>query len=175
MVELIPWWELPKPVSALWSSAIGSVAHAAATAVEADEFFDALADASRSVVGWNLLTVLVVDAERELVRRAYTSHPDAYPVGGTKSTAGSPLTAVFADGRASLMRGAADLAEVFSDHELIASLGCGAAMNIPVRHRGVVLGSVNILGEVGTYGPEQTAAAGPLAQYAAATLHALRP
>ena len=174
-VRLIPWWELSPPATASWSRAIGAVARAAATSASPDELFGAIADACQAAVGWRLLTVLLVDADQELVRRAYTSHPDAYPVGGTKSTAGSDLAALFSDGRASLMTSPVELARVFPDHELIASLGCGAAMNIPVGHHGAVLGSVNILGEAGSYAPEHTAAAGPLAQYAAATLRDLRP
>ncbi|MFT4262043.1 MAG: GAF domain-containing protein [Nocardioides sp.] len=174
-VRLIPWWELPQPVTASWAGAIAGVARAAATATAPTELFDAIAHACQAVAGWRLLTVLLVDPERQLVRRTYTSNPDAYPVGGTKSTAGSDLAAFLSDGRASLMRTPAELARMFPDHELIASLGCGAAMNVPVQHHGVVLGSVNVLGEAGAYEPAQVAAVGPVAQYAAATLRELRP
>ena len=59
-----------------------------------------------------------------------------------------------------------DLRHVFSDHELIASLGCESVLNMPVRWRGRTLGSLNLLHEAGWYGEDDVAACLPFAQLA---------
>ena len=42
----------------------------------------------------------------------------------------------------------------FPDHELILSLGCESAVNVPVRWNGRTLGSLNLLHEAGWYGED---------------------
>lgn len=44
-------------------------------------------------------------------------------------------------------RTAADIRAVFFDHELIASLGCGSVINIPVVWNDRLLGTLNLLHE----------------------------
>ena len=46
----------------------------------------------------------------------------------------------------------------FPDLDLIVSLGCGSAINMPIVAAGEMLGSVNLLHEEGWYGPERVAA-----------------
>jgi hypothetical protein len=53
---------------------------------------------------------------------------------------------------------------VFSDHELIVSLGCESVLNMPVRWRGRTLGSLNLLHEAGWYGEDDAVACLPFAQ-----------
>jgi hypothetical protein len=174
-LPLVRWWDLPQPTEPAWAAAAGALARVVGVATEPDDVFTALTDACRVVVGWRLATVLFIDGDQGRVRRAWTSDPESYPTGGTKELGNSELArTVFTDGRATLLRDPADLARAFPDHELIASLGCGAAMNIPIRHRGVVLGSVNLLDAAGSYEEADTAKVGPLAQYVAATLRDVR-
>lgn len=45
------------------------------------------------------------------------------------------------------------VAEVFLDHELIASLGCESCIDIPVTVAGAVLGTLNCLDVAGHYTP----------------------
>ncbi len=52
---------------------------------------------------------------------------------------------------ASAIPGATTASEVFFDNEIIFSLGCEAILNIPVAHKGMVLGTLNILHEAGWY------------------------
>jgi hypothetical protein len=47
----------------------------------------------------------------------------------------------------------------FPDLDLIMSLGCGSAINLPVVAGGEMLGSVNLLHAEGWYTPERVAAA----------------
>ena len=47
------------------------------------------------------------------------------------------------------------IAEVFPDHELIRSLGCGSVVNLPVVFNGMVIGVANALDAFGHYTPER--------------------
>lgn len=40
---------------------------------------------------------------------------------------------------------------MFHDHELIASLGCESILNLPVCHKGLVIGTLNLLHGAGWY------------------------
>lgn len=169
-LRLVPWWELPQPTDVSWALAAGRVARAAAVGAS-DVLFAALAEVCAQVAGWRLFTVLVVDHDHGLARRVHTSDPAVYPMGGGKPFAGSELgDTAFVDGRAFIAETPAELERVFPDHETIVALGCGAALNVPVRHRGEVIGSVNLLDEPMAYRTDAAAAVGPLAQFTAATL-----
>ncbi|MFI9383889.1 GAF domain-containing protein [Kutzneria sp. NPDC052558] len=65
---------------------------------------------------------------------------------------------------------AAAVREVFADHRLIAELGCGAVINVPVVVGGRTLGVLNILDTEGSYDEDSVAAAESLAPLAAAAL-----
>ena len=97
--------------------------------------------------GGRLFTVTVLDRAAGLARRIYSSHPDAYPVSGTKPMAQGAWTAqVVERGEVFVANTVAEFAIYFADHALIESLGCASALNIPVL-RGGVIGTVNILDE----------------------------
>jgi hypothetical protein len=49
----------------------------------------------------------------------------------------------------------AEIAAHLFDHELIASLGCGSCVNMPVAVGGKVLGTVNLLNPAGHLTPER--------------------
>lgn len=169
-LRLVSWWNLPQTTAADWAHAAGDIARAAAVAAPGELFGD-LARVCAGLVGWKLFTVLAIDHRQRLARRFYTSDPASYPIGGAKSFYGSELGATaFTDGRAFIARDHQELTRVFPDHELISRLGCGAALNVPVRHHGRVVGSVNILDVPNSYSESDAALIGPLAQYCAATL-----
>ena len=46
----------------------------------------------------------------------------------------------------------AEVRQAFFDHELIFSLGITAILNVPIRHAGRRLGTINLCGEEGMYG-----------------------
>ncbi len=48
-----------------------------------------------------------------------------------------------------------DVTRAFPDHDLILSLGCESAVNVPVRWDGRTLGALNLLHEAGHYGEAQ--------------------
>ena len=113
---------------------------------------------SAETMSWRLFTVLRYVEAAQAVERLYSSDEKAYPVGGRK-----PLDKITAS------HGAMEKGEVFLagtkeevrkavfDHELIFSLGITAILNVPIRHAGRRLGTVNLCGEEGMYGPAEIA------------------
>lgn len=102
-----------------------------------------------------MFTVLRFTDGGATMERVYSSHPDAYPVGGTKDVAtqvSSEWTAVARDaGRPMLMATPADIRRVFGDAATILGLGIGALVNVPIVDRGRVVGSVSVSGPAGAY------------------------
>ena len=102
------------------------------------------------VIGFRLFTVLQVDLPE--VVRLYSSNREAYPVTGRKLMGPTPWGAhVIIEGQPWLGHTAADLKWAFADHALIASLGCGSCLSIPVRENDQTLGTLNILDAEGCY------------------------
>src|SRR6185503_9062891 len=87
--------------------------------------------AMAEVVGHKLFTLLYVAPNGKRVKRMYSNMPKEYPVGGYKEIKETQWA--------------------FFDHELIVSLGCESAMNIPVLYNGRLLGTMNLLDAEGHY------------------------
>lgn len=106
-------------------------------------------------IGHRLFTVLVYDWAHGESVRCYSSAPVAYPPGGSKPI--RPDSAYYARvivaGEPQWCQDAADIRAAFFDHELILSLGCEAAVNVPVREGDQALGSLNLLHQAGWYTP----------------------
>ena len=144
---------------------LGAVAAAQGQVDQPDALFAALDRALKSAIGHKLFTILTYDGETGEAARIYSNLPGPYPTGGRKRLAPGPWTeAVLDRGEAYIGRTQADLRNVFSDHELIASLGCESVLNMPVRWRGRTLGSLNLLHEAHWYGEDDVAACLPFAQ-----------
>ena len=113
---------------------------------------------------------MTLDMEAMLARRAYTSHPAEYPTSGTKPIERNPWFAQVADRREPFVANTlADIAQVFPDHALIGSLGCGAVINLPVVEEGRVTGTVNLLDAEGRYTADVAARAEALLSRPAAS------
>ncbi|MCB1971185.1 MAG: GAF domain-containing protein [Geminicoccaceae bacterium] len=127
--------------------------------------FDGLAAIVRQRIGCRLFTVLCRDVDTNESVRIYTSEPEAYPVGGRKTP--SNLSGwgeqVLVKAQPWLGRTHEDIAWAFFDHELIKSLGCGSAINLPVRWNGNVLGTINILDAENAYSESSVKAVLPFA------------
>ena len=125
--------------------------------------FDALCALARRTVGARLFTLMRFDAATREARRIYSNMPEAYPEQGTKPVNETRWTAHVLDGHETFIANDIDgIAEVFGDHELIASLGCESVMNVPVVVDGQVLGTINCLDRAGHYTAERVAAADAL-------------
>ncbi len=117
--------------------------------------FAALERLARDTVGVRLFTVMTLDMGAMLARRGYTSHPAEYPTSGTKPIEPNPWFAQVAERREPFVANTLDdIAQVFPDHALIGSLGCGAVINLPVVEDARVTGTVNLLDAEGRYTPE---------------------
>lgn len=95
--------------------------------------------------GGHLFTVTVLDRKAGLAQRVYSSHPEMYPVSGTKPMSQGAWTEMVVErGETFVANTVAEFAIYFPDHALIESLGCKSALNVPVVD-GQVIGTVNIL------------------------------
>lgn len=128
-------------------SGLRLVANALAEAGQPKPALAALQEAFADVIGYKLFTLLLYDPSARLVRRAFSSMPEAYPVGGTKPLVEeTPWTQqVLGRGEAFVGHDRDDIRLVFPDHELIWSLGCESVVNLPVRWNGHVIGTCNLL------------------------------
>jgi hypothetical protein len=131
-------------------------------ALDSNAVWKALEDLAAAIAGHRLFTVMTVDTPASLVRRAYSNMPVEYPTSGTKplhGNAGDWFETVFVRRQAFVANTIADIAKVFPDHELIASLGCGSVVNLPIVLEGDLVAAINMLDEAGHYTPERVAAA----------------
>jgi hypothetical protein len=146
---------------------LGAVAAAQGRVDQPGALFAALDAALKSAIGHKLFTILTYDEDTGEAARLYSNVPASYPAGGRKRLAPGPWTeAVLDRGEAYIGRTLQDLRTVFSDHELIASLGCESVLNMPVRWRGRTLGSLNLLHEACWYFKDDVAVCLPFAQLA---------
>lgn len=122
--------------------------------------FDALCALTRDLVGVKLFTIMTHDGKERVAQRIYSNMPDVYPVSGTKPANETDWSRIVIENKQTFVANDIEgIAAVFSDHELIRSLGCESVINVPIVIGGEVLGTINCLHEVGFYTPERVAAA----------------
>jgi hypothetical protein len=126
-------------------------------------------------VGARLFTVMTFDARTGLSQRAHSSHPKDYPVSGVKPLSEGLWSRTVIDQRRTFVANSIEaIAEVFSDHELIRSLGCESVVNLPVFFADGLIGTVNCLDVRGYYTPDRVAEVETHAPFATAALLAVR-
>lgn len=131
----------------------------------ADTLFAGLEAWVQQDVGAVIYSCSTFDLAARNSRRIYTNLPDIYPVSGLKDIIPNTWTAQVLDARLAFVANSLeDIAQVFPDHPIIKSLGCGSVVNMPVFLAGRFMGTVNVLHKAGYYTPARVAA-----------LHALRP
>lgn len=128
--------------------------------------FASVEAAAREQVGVRLFTVLAWDEATNALHRVYSSHPVEYPTGGQKVFPSEApwIRRVVIEQQPYLGGDPEAVAAVFEDHDLIASLVCGAVVNVPVVDDGETLGVLNLLDAEGSYSEASVSAAIPLAQ-----------
>lgn len=100
----------------------------------------------RASIGHGLCTAMVFDPDAMTVRRIFSSHPDAYPVGGAKPKRDTAWgRQVLIEGRVFTGEGEAAIRAHFDDHAVIAGLGLASVINVPVFLNGRCAGTVNLL------------------------------
>ncbi len=125
-----------------------------------DAVFTALQKLVQDTIGAKLFTLMTFDWDTQSAQRIYSNMPDAYPISGKKGLDSSDWSLqVLKDKKCFVANSIADIAEVFNDHELIASLGCESCINIPIVVAGTVKGTMNCLDVAGHYTPDRVALA----------------
>ena len=125
---------------------LARLAEDAARCTSAAEVFRVTEAATRELIGHRLFTVLFVVPGGAEVERIHSSDPQAYPLTGRKPMGPTPWGAHVITGRQPwLGRDMEAIRWAFFDHALIASLGCGSCINVPLCHLGEVIGTMNIL------------------------------
>jgi hypothetical protein len=117
--------------------------------------------------------VLAYDAQSSRLGRLHSNRLDMNPVGGFKRVTQS----VWADHvlrRGEMFIGSTreDIKAVFSEYEVLWSIGCESVLNIPVRKNGVTIGTMNLLAGAGQYDHADLRLALVFAQLAVAPLEA---
>lgn len=127
-----------------------------AKAEREDAIFTALYQLSTALVPVKLWTVMTVDMEAGLARRAFTNMPDAYPASGTKPiTHNDWFESVHGRHETFVANTLNAIADVFPDYELIGSLGCASVVNLPVVSAGQLVATVNLLDGEGHFTKER--------------------
>jgi hypothetical protein len=125
----------------------------------------------RQEVGAKLFTVMTFDPLTGQSQRVHSSHPKEYPVSGGKPLPiGLWSRTVIEERKIFVANTIEAIAEVFPDHELIRSLGCESAVNLPVVFADAVIGTANLLDVSGHYTPDRVAKIESLSPFAAAGL-----
>lgn len=132
---------------------LSDMAHGLAAAPQPERGLQALATALATRIGYRLFTVLVLDRQAQQSLRYFSSQPGAYPPGGAKPIREDSefFASVVLGGQARICVDRAECMRAFPDHELIHSLGCESAVNVPVRWDGQTIASLNLLHEAGWY------------------------
>ncbi len=121
--------------------------------------FEGLERLAHLIVGVRLFSLMAINHESATAGRIYSSDRKAYPVQGTKPVPQNEWTQIVLERRETFVANDIErIAEVFPDHELIQSLGCGSVINVPIVVCGRVAGTINCLDEPGHYSPERVVA-----------------
>jgi len=140
------------------AGALAAFDRALASMKHGDDAWQALQVLAEKVVGVKLFTVMTIDWENEHAGRVFTSHPDAYPVSGTKPIVHDYwFDVVHKDRQAFVANTLDEMGEHFFDQATIASLGCGSVVNLPIEIAGAMVGTLNLLHEAQFYTPERVA------------------
>ena len=133
---------------------IDDVAAAMEVAASADQqaAYAAVDELAQRAIGHKLFTVMRYLPATVEVERLYSSNPAAYPFGGRKPKQGTPWgDAVLDRGEVFIAPDAAGVRAAFSDHALLAQLGIGSILNVPIRQHGRVLGTMNLSHQAGHF------------------------
>lgn len=115
----------------------------------------ALHDLAATLIPARLFTLTAINMAAMQVRRVNSSHPDVYPLLGTKPIVlDAWFTAMQTERRITAINSAAGMEGQFPDLTLIRSLGCDSSLSIPVMAGNDLLGTINALDAEGSYPAE---------------------
>ena len=128
--------------------------------------YGAVDAALNALVGHKLFTLLLVLPGGKEVQRFWSTNAAAYPLSGRKPMGDTPWgDLVIRRHQPFLGRDMDAIRWAFFDHELIASLGLGSAINVPIIGQKTLLGTIAILDAEHHYDAEKLAIAMRIAPY----------
>ena len=124
---------------------------------------------AEQITGAKLVTLMTSDTTTREAQRIWSNMPDDYPVMGTKPMNETYWSRIVLEEHNTFVANDIDaIAEVFTDHQQIAALGCASVINLPIIVGGTVLGTINCLDAAGYFTPDRVAEADNLRLPAAA-------
>lgn len=137
--------------------ALELLARTGATGGQPLRSFEALAQIFRLAPGYLLFSLSRLERDTWL-RRIYSTDPKRHRPGATKDMKGTGYCDTVIRCRSHLLsRDAVDLRVNFQDHDAMVADGIGCAINLCLQYDGQVVGSANLLGRAGHYGPDTLA------------------
>jgi len=116
------------------------------------EIFRAVHAVAANAIGFKLLTITCYDAQRHEVERVYTNMPDIYPLGGRKKKQGTAWAKqILEDLKPFRAEDAQGIRAAFDDHAVMAGMGLGSILNIPIAYDGICVGTMNLTHQEGWY------------------------
>ncbi|UYO01216.1 MAG: GAF domain-containing protein [Devosia sp.] len=107
---------------------------------------------AEALIGARLFTLTAIDMPNMQVRRVYSSHPDIYPVMGTKPLViDAWFEAMRTERRITAINTAAEMEGEFPDLATIRGLGCNASISVPIMVGNQLIGTINALDAEGRY------------------------
>ena len=115
----------------------------------------ALYDLAAMIIPARLFTLTAINMAAMQVRRVYSSHPDVYPLLGTKPIVLDDwFRSMQTERRITAINTSAGMEGQFPDLTLIRSLGCNSSLSIPIMAGNDLLGTINALDAEGSYPAE---------------------
>ena len=110
-----------------------------------ETLFRAVEAVVSETIGFRLFTIMAYDASRHEVARVYTNMPDVYPTGGRKKKRGTAwATQILQELRPFRGETSHDIRNAFDDHAVMAAMGLGSILNIPIAYDGECIGTMNL-------------------------------
>ncbi|ASW00930.1 GAF domain-containing protein [Paraburkholderia aromaticivorans] len=154
-------------------SALERVADALQEGQTPELVWQTIEQALTQVYGQRLFTVLAYDEQSRRLGRLHSNRPDINPVGGFKRVTESRwVDHVLHRGEIFVGSTREDIKAVFSEYEVLWSIGCESVLNIPVRKNGLTIGTMNLLAGAGQYDHADVRLAVVFAQLAVAPFEA---
>ncbi len=152
---------------ASWLEALQRCARAVAEEKEPAAALAAIGETMNALIGSRMFTFLRFDLDQFEMERLYCTRPELYPIGARKAMRRGPWFETVSDrGETFIVSGDAQMRATFADYAALKDMGCTASMNVPVRFRGVTLGTMNLNGDEGRYDTRVAALAMPFAALA---------